>query len=80
MTSPWTQLSLRLLGFQEVEGPGADPPGVPGLLCGSLKGRGGNAVGVSSLRLVEGQSYRGAERDTFPPLHFVQTEPQCPVK
>lgn len=38
MTSPWTQLSLRLLGFQEVEGSGADPPGVPGLLCGSLKG------------------------------------------
>ena len=80
MTSPWTQMSLRLPGFQEVEGPGADPLGVSGLLCGSLKVGGGNAVGVSSLGLAEGQSYWGAERDTFPPLHFVQTEPQCPVK
>lgn len=78
MTSPWTQMFLCLPGFQEVEGPGADPLGVPGLLCGSLKA-GGNAVGVSSLGLAE-QSYRGAERDTFPPLHFFQTETQCPVK
>ena len=43
MTSPWTQLSLHLPRFQEVEGPGADPPGVPGLLCGS-QGAGGGAM------------------------------------
>ena len=37
MTPLWTQISSRLPGFQEVEGPGADPLGVSGLLCGSLK-------------------------------------------